>query len=106
MSLQEERSAQRLADLFGALGHTRRVVIMSCLLEGEKSVGELCGCERLQPNSQPNISQHLATLRNAGLVKERREGTRVFYRIASPHLRSLVKSGLLLTEENRLLAAA
>lgn len=104
MSLDDERQAHRLAEVFAALSNPRRVVILSCLLQGEKSVGELWGCERLQPSSQPNMSQHLSILRKAGLVRERRDGARVLYRVASGHLKALVKAGILLTDE-RLVAA-
>ncbi len=68
-------------------------------MEGEKSVGELWGCERLQPSSQPNMSQHLSILWKAGLVRERRDGARVLYRVASGDLKALVKAGTLLTDE-------
>jgi DNA-binding transcriptional ArsR family regulator len=104
MTLEDERQAHRLADIFSALSNPRRVVILNCLLEGEKSVGELWGCERLQPSSQPNMSQHLSILRKAGLVRERRDGARVLYRVASGHLKTLVRAGTLLTDER--LAAA
>lgn len=99
MSLEDERQSHRLADVFAALSNPRRVVILNCLLEGEKSVGELWGCERLRPSSQPNMSQHLSILRKAGLVRERRDGARVLYRVTSSHLRTLVKAGILLTDE-------
>jgi DNA-binding transcriptional ArsR family regulator len=106
MSYEDERQAHRLAELFAALSHPRRVVILNCLLEGEKNVGELSGCERLQPSSQPNMSQHLAILRAAGLVSERREGNRVIYRVASSRIRELIKSGEALSREHlRLLLA-
>ncbi len=106
MSFEQERRAQQLADVFDALSHPRRVVIVECLLEGEKSVGELVGCERLSPSTQVNISQHLAILRNAGVVKERREGNRVFYRVLPSRLRELISIGNNLVRERvRLLTA-
>ena len=54
---------------------------MSALQRGEKSVGELA---EATGRPQPNVSQHLANLTHAGLVEPRRDGTRVFYRIADP----------------------
>ncbi|MCI4350308.1 MAG: metalloregulator ArsR/SmtB family transcription factor [Thermoplasmata archaeon] len=104
MALDDERQAHRLAEVFAALSNPRRVVILSCLLEGEKSVGDLWGCERLQPSSQPNMSQHLSILRKAGLVRERRDGARVLYRVASPQLKALVKAGIHLTDEQLVVA--
>lgn len=45
--------------------------------------GELCGCDiqRVLEASQPNVSRHLTYLKHAGLVVDRREGYRVFYRL-------------------------
>lgn len=45
--------------------------------------GELCGCDiqRVLEASQPNVSRHLTYLKHAGLVVDRREGFRVFYRL-------------------------
>ncbi|MCI4348093.1 MAG: metalloregulator ArsR/SmtB family transcription factor [Thermoplasmata archaeon] len=108
MSIENERRAQRLAEVFAALSHTRRVEIHNCLLEGEKSVGELCGCERLRPSTQPNMSQHLGILRSAGLVLERREGSRVIYRVSSARIGELIKSADSLTQDHlrQLLRAA
>jgi ArsR family transcriptional regulator, arsenate/arsenite/antimonite-responsive transcriptional repressor len=46
--------------------------------------GELCGCdiERVLGTRQPNVSRHLIYLKHAGLVLDRRDGFRVFYRLA------------------------
>ncbi len=99
MALEQEREAEQLATIFGALSHPRRLVIVECLLEGEKSVGELVKCERLNPSTQVNMSQHLAILRNTGLVKERREGNRVIYRVLLTRLRDLIRTGDKLTRE-------
>ncbi len=48
--------------------------------------GELCGCDvrYVLGTSQPNVSRHLVYLRNAGLVLDRREGYRIYYRLAEP----------------------
>lgn len=47
------------------------------------SWGELCGCDiqRVLQESQSNVSRHLTYLKHAGLVQDRREGFRVFYRL-------------------------
>lgn len=49
-------------------------------------LGELCGwdIQYVLENSQPNVSRHLAYLKNSGMVLDRRDGYRVFYRIANP----------------------
>ena len=70
-----------VAARFKALAEPRRLAILSALQSGEKSVGELA---EATGRPQPNVSQHLASLTHAGLVEARRDGTRVFYRIADP----------------------
>jgi DNA-binding transcriptional ArsR family regulator len=66
-------------DGFAALGDATRRAIFEQLREGPRSVGELAG--RL-PVSRPAVSQHLRVLREAGLVSDRKEGTRRLYRVA------------------------
>jgi DNA-binding transcriptional ArsR family regulator len=61
-----------------ALGDPKRLCVVERLADGERSVSELSrdiGCQ------VPNMSQHLAVLRTAGLVASRREGSTVFYRL-------------------------
>lgn len=65
------------ADLFRTLADPTRRAVFERLSAGEMSVSQLkAGFEV----SQPAISQHLAALRGAGLVEERREGRHAFYR--------------------------
>lgn len=93
MRVEDEREATRLAEVFAALSHPQRVIILDCLIAGEKSVTELCNCDRLAGSKQPNMSQHLAVLRRAGLVKERRDGNRVYYVAASAKIKELLRVG-------------
>jgi DNA-binding transcriptional ArsR family regulator len=65
-------------DLFRALGDPTRRAVYERLTGGEMSVSALTEGFGI---SQPAVSQHLAALKAAGLVDERREGRRVFYRI-------------------------
>jgi DNA-binding transcriptional ArsR family regulator len=75
------------ADLFRTLADpTRRAVYERLAGEGELSVGELTAGAGV---SQPAISQHLAVLRQAGLVTERREGRFVRYAAAPEGLKPL-----------------
>ncbi len=69
---------------------TRLRVIWS-LLEGEHSVNELAECVGAQPAA---VSQHLAKLRLASLVRSRREGNRIFYSVDDAHVRRLVEEVL------------
>ncbi len=76
-----EDSAGRAASLLRSLANERRLMILCQLVEGELSVGAL------QPRvglSQSALSQHLALLREEGVVATRREGQSIFYRVADP----------------------
>jgi rhodanese-related sulfurtransferase len=75
-----------LASVAQALGSGRRAEIVDVLAQGERSVDEIAG-EISQ--SLANTSQHLQVLARAGLVRSRREGTRVFYRLASERVGEL-----------------
>ena len=72
---------QRAALIGRALADPKRLCVLETLAEGEASVSELSACVGCQV---PNMSQHLAVLRSAGLVTTRREGSTVFYRLADP----------------------
>src|SRR5437879_10805235 len=74
------------AEVAKALGSGRRAEIVDLLAQGERSVDEIAN-EISQ--SVANTSQHLHVLARAGLVRSRREGTRVFYRLASERVGDL-----------------
>src|SRR5881397_4340585 len=74
------------ASVAQALGSGRRAEIVDVLAQGERSVEELAG-EISQ--SVANTSQHLRVLARAGLVRSRREGTRVIYRLAGERVGDL-----------------
>ena len=61
------------------LGDPKRLLIITALRDGEKSVSELAGAAGAR---QSNTSQHLALMRNLGLVLTRRVDNNVFYRLA------------------------
>src|SRR6266705_1332275 len=69
-----------LASVEQALGSGRRAEIVDVLAQGERSVEEIA-TEITQ--SVANTSHHLQMLSRAGLVRSRREGTRIYYRLAS-----------------------
>lgn len=62
-----------------ALGDWTRRQIFEALKQGPRSVGELASG---LPVSRPAVSQHLRVLKDAGLVSDRKEGTRRVYRVA------------------------
>ena len=69
-----------------ALGDPTRRTVFELLREGPRSVGELAGG---LPVSRPAVSQHLRVLKEAGLVRERRQGTRNFYSVNGEGLAEL-----------------
>jgi DNA-binding transcriptional ArsR family regulator len=75
------------ADLFRALADPTRRAVFERLSRREMSVSELVEGFDV---SQPAISQHLASLKGAGLVSERREGRRAIYRAEPDALAPLV----------------
>ena len=75
------------SEVFRALGDPTRRAVYERLTAGERSVSEL---RQGLPISQPAVSQHLAALKAAGLVGERRDGRKVFYRIEPQGLAPLI----------------
>ena len=73
------------------LADETRLRVICALLEGEHSVNELAELVGAQPAA---VSQHLAKLRLARLVRSRREGTRIFYVLDDAHVRRLVEEVL------------
>jgi DNA-binding transcriptional ArsR family regulator len=85
-SALEERAAEAEAFL-RSLANRHRLMILCSLVEGEMQVGELV--QRLGL-SQSNLSQHLAKLRDEGLVATRRTGTAIHYRIGSDRVQPIL----------------
>ncbi|WP_411832350.1 ArsR/SmtB family transcription factor [Pseudoxanthomonas mexicana] len=73
------RHASDAAQLLKALANEKRLQILCLLAEGERSVGEI---NALLDLSQSALSQHLAVLREEGLVGTRRDAQNVFYALA------------------------
>lgn len=77
--VSSETDRQRFAAVGRALSDPKRLCVLESLAGGELSVSDLSvrvGCQ------VPNMSQHLAVLRSAGLVMTRREGNTVYYSLA------------------------
>lgn len=77
------------AKLFRSLGDPMRLAIIELLTAGERRVTDLVA--DLQ-TSQPNVSGHLACLKECGLVVDRPQGRAVLYRLARPELFDLLRS--------------
>ena len=71
---------------FAALAEPTRFAILERLRGGPAAVGQLAAG---LPVSRPAVSQHLGVLKAAGLVRERREGTRRIYSVVPKRLRQL-----------------
>jgi ArsR family transcriptional regulator, virulence genes transcriptional regulator len=82
----EARAAEAEAFL-RSIASRHRLMILCSLLEGEMQAGELV---RRLGLSQSNLSQHLAKLREEGLVATRREGTAIHYRIGSDRVQPIL----------------
>jgi ArsR family transcriptional regulator len=73
------KAHEELSKKFSALSHPARVKLVEDLMEKECCVGEMQKCLSI---SQPNVSQHLKVLKDAGIIRGRREKTRICYTIA------------------------
>jgi ArsR family transcriptional regulator len=71
------------ASVCKGLADPKRLLILNALRDGELSVSEICQAVGF---AQANVSQHLAVLRDRGLVVTRREGQFIFYAVASPKI--------------------
>jgi ArsR family transcriptional regulator len=88
---------KQVAEIMKALAHPVRLQIMEVLQEE----GEACVChmEARLNQRQAYISQHLAKLREVGLVEDRREGLNVFYALALPGMDALLQEARRLATE-------
>lgn len=84
---QFEANAGKASALLRALGNERRLMILCQLKDGERSVGQLTP---LVGVSQSALSQHLALLREEGVLATRRQAQTIWYRIADPAALKLV----------------
>ncbi len=90
MKLTELKAIQ-LAELFSALSDASRVRIISILIEGEMSVSVLA--EELKM-TESAVSHQLRGLRQMRIVRARKEGRQVFYRLEDEHVQKLYSMGL------------
>ncbi len=73
--------AQAQADILKAVAHPIRLLILNALSRKDRCVTDLLGVARVD---QSTISRHLAQLKRAGIVTERREGPRIYHHLACP----------------------
>ncbi len=83
----DERCCEDMARVFKALANPTRLAILRRALGDGMCVGDLHEC---LGRSQPNISQHLAVLRDRGLVEPQRDGNRVCYQLVDERIAELL----------------
>lgn len=89
--MPQEEKLYDLAELFKVFGDTTRVKIISALFEAELCV---CDIAELLHMTQSAISHQLRVLRQARLVKHRKEGKVVFYSLDDEHIKTIFNQGL------------
>ncbi len=87
----DDLTSQRLADIFKLLGDPTRIKMLALLTSGEMRVGDIA--ETLDMG-QSAISHQLRVLRDARLVKFRKEGKEAWYSLDDDHVVKLMRQGL------------
>ncbi len=87
--VKTDQTFESAADLFRVMSAPMRLKIINCLCDGEKNVSYLLTKVN---TTQPNMSQHLNTLYQAGILGKRREGVQIFYHIADQRIVSICEA--------------
>ncbi|NIQ96961.1 MAG: winged helix-turn-helix transcriptional regulator [Desulfuromonadales bacterium] len=95
MPFDKNQSYDQEAETLKVLGHPVRLKIIAGLMSQSCNVKKIWECLELP---QATVSQHLALLKNKGLIEGRREGVEVFYQVVSPVARKIV--GALFEDSN------
>jgi DNA-binding transcriptional ArsR family regulator len=89
MNMQElAASSTEAEELLKALANSHRLMILCELKDGERSVSAL---ERVVPLAQSALSQHLAKLREGGIVTTRREAQTIYYSLSDQRVARLIE---------------
>ncbi|MDY4138905.1 MAG: metalloregulator ArsR/SmtB family transcription factor [Eubacteriales bacterium] len=89
-ALPDDDTLSRLTDLFKAFADGTRIRILYVLFEAEVCV---CDLARLLGMTQSAVSHQLRILKQARLIKSRRDGKTVFYSLADDHVATLLRQG-------------
>lgn len=84
-----EENAEKASSLLKSMSHPSRLMVLCHLMNGECEVSVL---NQAIPLSQSALSQHLASLRDAGLVKTRRESQVIHYRLNSKAVSDILQT--------------
>ena len=72
---------RRRAQVLKAMGHPSRLAILDAIANGEKCVGDL---QAVVGSDLSTVSRHLAVLKHAGIIDDRKQGLQVFYSLRVP----------------------
>jgi DNA-binding transcriptional ArsR family regulator len=87
--VESDEVFETAAEIFRVMSAPMRLKIISALCNGEKNVTQLL--DEID-TTQPNMSQHLNTLYQAGIIGRRREGVQIFYRIVNDRVVTLCRA--------------
>jgi len=91
LGLTKEEAAHRLATLFKVFADPTRIALLEALRSSELRVGDLCAGLGM---TQSAVSHQLAILREARIVRTRREGKEIWYALDDDHVERLLSLGL------------
>ena len=91
MDMPDEEVLYDLAELFKVFGDTTRIKILYTLFEADMCV---CDIAEILHMTQSAISHQLKILKNAKLVKNRRDGKQIIYALDDEHVGSIIKMGI------------
>ena len=89
MEVSTPPDREREAALLRAMGHSARLMLLESLCNGEECV---CHLTNILDRPQPYVSKQLAELREAGLVADRRDGQRIYYRLTDQRVSAVLKA--------------
>ncbi len=89
MNMISVKAENKIANYLKVLGSPIRIQILFSIGNGEACV---CHLEAMLKKRQAYISQHLMVLRDAGILKTRRDGKYIYYRVADNRIFELIKS--------------
>ena len=89
--MPEEEKLYDLAELFKVFGDSTRIRILYALFESEMCVFDIA---QLLSMTQSAISHQLRILKQARLVRNRREGKQIYYSLADDHVRTIIGQGM------------
>ncbi len=91
VSMPNEHEIEEVSNLFKVLGDPTRSKILYTIEENELNVTDICECVNMQKSA---VSHQLRILRDAKLVKARKDGKEVYYSFDDDHISTIFKYGL------------